>query len=99
MSPEGHQLFWTEPNAPFDKAQLNQQILDDAIDAIEETSIHQPLLQRDPIPIARLVLVSLAEIAKRYGNQGMAGSPIKLYLDGTAGQSFAVWNAGDSSCI
>jgi glutamate synthase (NADPH/NADH) large chain len=34
------------------------------------------------------------EIAKRYGNQGMAASPIKIYLDGTAGQSFGVWNAG-----
>ncbi|NMS37445.1 hypothetical protein, partial [Vibrio parahaemolyticus] len=26
--------------------------------------------------------------------QGLAASPIKIYLDGTAGQSFGVWNAG-----
>ncbi|MDH5977577.1 glutamate synthase large subunit [Vibrio splendidus] len=93
VPPEGHPLFWTEPNAPFDKAQLNQQILDDAIDAIEKrqsTSLYYNVINTDRSIGARIS----GEIAKRYGNQGMAGSPIKLYLDGTAGQSFAVWNAG-----
>ncbi|MFA0248796.1 glutamate synthase large subunit [Vibrio sp. 10N.261.45.A4] len=93
VSPEGHPLFWTEPNAPFDKAQLNQQILEDAIDAIEKrqsTSLYYNVINTDRSIGARIS----GEIAKRYGNQGMAGSPIKLYLDGTAGQSFAVWNAG-----
>ncbi|MEZ8820591.1 glutamate synthase large subunit [Vibrio sp. 10N.222.54.A1] len=93
VSPEGHPLFWTEPNAPFDKAQLNQQILDDAFDAIEKrqsTSLYYNVINTDRSIGARIS----GEIAKRYGNQGMAGSPIKLYLDGTAGQSFAVWNAG-----
>lgn len=93
VSPEGHPLFWTEPNAPFDKAQLNQQILDDAIDAIEKrqsTNLYYNVINTDRSIGARIS----GEIAKRYGNQGMAGSPIKLYLDGTAGQSFAVWNAG-----
>ncbi|WP_135382882.1 glutamate synthase large subunit [Vibrio tasmaniensis] len=93
VSPEGHPLFWTEPNAPFDKAQLNQQILDDAIDAIEKrqpTSLYYNVINTDRSIGARIS----GAIAKRYGNQGMSGSPIKLYLDGTAGQSFAVWNAG-----
>ncbi|CDT96063.1 Glutamate synthase (NADPH) large chain [Vibrio coralliirubri] len=93
VSPEGHPLFWTEPNAPFDKAQLNQQILDDALDAIEKrqsTSLYYNVINTDRSIGARIS----GEIAKRYGNQGIAGSPIKLYLDGTAGQSFAVWNAG-----
>ncbi|CAK1966830.1 glutamate synthase large subunit [Vibrio crassostreae] len=93
VSPEGHPLFWTEPNAPFDKAQLNQQILDDALDAIEKrqsTNLYYNVINTDRSIGARIS----GEIAKRYGNQGMAGSPIKLYLDGTAGQSFAVWNAG-----
>ncbi|MEZ9027015.1 glutamate synthase large subunit [Vibrio cyclitrophicus] len=93
VSQEGHPLFWTEPNAPFDKAQLNQQILDDAIDAIEKrqsTSLYYNVINTDRSIGARIS----GEIAKRYGNQGMAGSPIKLYLDGTSGQSFAVWNAG-----
>ncbi|WP_192889964.1 glutamate synthase large subunit [Vibrio bathopelagicus] len=93
VSPEGHPLFWTEPNAPFDKAQLNQQILDDALDAIEKrqsTNLYYNVINTDRSIGARIS----GEIAKRYGNQGMAGSPIKLHLDGTAGQSFAVWNAG-----
>ncbi|QPK05123.1 glutamate synthase large subunit [Vibrio kanaloae] len=93
ISAEGHPLFWTEPNAPFDKAQLNQQILDDALDAIEKrqsTSLYYNVINTDRSIGARIS----GEIARRYGNQGMAGSPIKLYLDGTAGQSFAVWNAG-----
>lgn len=93
VSPEGHPLYWTEPNAPFDKAQLNQQILDDALDAIEKrqsTSLYYNVINTDRSIGARIS----GEIAKLYGNQGMAGSPIKLYLDGTAGQSFAVWNAG-----
>ncbi|MEX1056275.1 MAG: glutamate synthase large subunit, partial [Natronospirillum sp.] len=34
------------------------------------------------------------EIAKRYGNQGMADAPIQLNFTGVAGQSFGVWNAG-----
>ena len=34
------------------------------------------------------------EIAKRYGNQGMANRPIIINLTGTAGQSFGVFNAG-----
>jgi glutamate synthase (NADPH/NADH) large chain len=34
------------------------------------------------------------EIARRYGNYGMAESPIEIRLTGTAGQSLGVWNAG-----
>ncbi|MEZ5585184.1 MAG: hypothetical protein R3F37_22730 [Candidatus Competibacteraceae bacterium] len=33
------------------------------------------------------------EIARRYGNYGMADQPIVVRLTGTAGQSFGVWNA------
>jgi len=39
------------------------------------------------------------EIAKRYGNQGMAEQPITLKLSGVAGQSFGVWNAGGLNMI
>jgi glutamate synthase (NADPH/NADH) large chain len=34
------------------------------------------------------------EIAKRHGDQGMEESPVVVNLQGTAGQSFGVWNAG-----
>ncbi|MGF1720014.1 glutamate synthase large subunit [Vibrio kyushuensis] len=93
VSPQDHPLFWTEPNSPFDKAQLNQKIVEDAKTAIESK---QPLnLYYDVINTDRSIGASLSgEVAKRYGNQGVATSPIKLNLNGTAGQSFGVWNAG-----
>ncbi|NOH71402.1 glutamate synthase large subunit [Vibrio pectenicida] len=93
ISPEKHPLFWTKPNTPFDTGELNQKILDDALPAIEEcktASFFYNVINTDRSIGARIS----GEIAKRYGNQGMATSPIKLYLDGTAGQSFGVWNAG-----
>jgi glutamate synthase (NADPH/NADH) large chain len=34
------------------------------------------------------------EIAKRHGNLGMADAPLTFRLNGSAGQSFGVWNAG-----
>ncbi|MCK6262415.1 glutamate synthase large subunit [Vibrio sp. ZSDE26] len=93
VSPLGNPLYWTEPNAPFDKAQLNQTIVEDAKQAIETK---QPLnLYYDVINTDRSIGASLSgEVARRYGNQGVATSPIKLNLNGTAGQSFGVWNAG-----
>ncbi|MBW3697109.1 glutamate synthase large subunit [Vibrio sp. T187] len=93
VSPAGHPVYWTEPNAPFDKAELNQKILDDALSAIESkqaANLYYDVINTDRSIGARIS----GEIAKRYGNQGMAGSPIKLNLNGTAGQSFGVWNAG-----
>ncbi|MFA0440517.1 glutamate synthase large subunit [Vibrio sp. 10N.286.49.C2] len=86
-------LYWTQPNHPFDKAELNRQIVEDALDAVESrqsSSFYYNVRNTDRSLGARLS----GEIAKRYGNQGMASSPIELHLDGTAGQSLGVWNAG-----
>jgi len=93
VSPQGHPLYWTESNAPFDKAELNQKIVSDALESIEacqSKDLFYKVINTDRSIGARLS----GEIAKRYGNQGMAASPIRLHLDGTAGQSFGVWNAG-----
>ncbi|WP_045498926.1 glutamate synthase large subunit [Vibrio hyugaensis] len=93
ISPEGHPLYWTQPNAPFDKAELNNKIIEDALQAVEKrqsASFFYNVINTDRSVGARLS----GEIAQRYGNQGMAATPIKLHLDGTAGQSFGVWNAG-----
>lgn len=93
VSAQGHPLYWTQPNTPFDKGQLNQQFVDDALAAVEaqqSISLYYNVQNTDRSLGARLS----GEIAKRYGNQGVAASPIKIYLDGTAGQSFGVWNAG-----
>jgi glutamate synthase (NADPH/NADH) large chain len=93
ISPQGHPSFWSEPNTPFDKAQLNQTIIEDALAAVEakqSLSLYYNVKNTDRSIGARLS----GEIAQRYGNQGIVTSPIKIYLDGTAGQSFGVWNAG-----
>ena len=34
------------------------------------------------------------EIARRWGNNGMSSAPLIVNLEGSAGQSFGVWNAG-----
>ena len=80
-------------NKPFDKGRLAEQMVRDALPAIENKrggrfryhlkNIHRSIG-------ARLS----GEIARRHGNLGMADAPIILRLQGTAGQSFGVWNAG-----
>ncbi|MDN3609132.1 glutamate synthase large subunit [Vibrio ostreicida] len=93
VSSQNYPLFWTEANTPFDKGELNQRIVSDALAAVEA---RQPArFFYNVINTDRSIGASLSgEIAKRYGNQGMVTSPITLHLDGTAGQSFGVWNAG-----
>lgn len=92
VSPKGLPLFCTEPNTPFDKGALNKKIVEDALDSVEN---QQSLdLYYDVINTDRSVGARLSgAIARRYGNQGLAGSPIRIHLQGTAGQSFGVWNA------
>ncbi|MDC0609303.1 glutamate synthase large subunit [Vibrio sp.] len=93
VSPDNLPLFCTEPNKPFDKAVLNQKIVDDALASVEKQEALD--LYYDVINTDRSVGARLSgEIAQRYGNQGLAGNPIRVHLQGTAGQSFGVWNAG-----
>ncbi|CAH0527060.1 glutamate synthase large subunit [Vibrio hippocampi] len=93
ISPINAPVYWTEPNHPFDKGELNQKIVDEALDAVNSqttSSYFYDVKNTDRSIGARLS----GEIAKRYGNQGLVSSPIKLHLNGTAGQSLGVWNAG-----
>ncbi|CCN73176.1 glutamate synthase large subunit [Vibrio nigripulchritudo] len=93
VSPQDHPVYWTQPNTPFDNAALNQKIMSDTLAAVEakqSASFYYDVINTDRSVGARLS----GEIAKRYGNQGMASTPVKLHLNGTAGQSFGVWNAG-----
>ncbi|PSW08897.1 glutamate synthase large subunit [Photobacterium rosenbergii] len=90
---EGKTLYCSESNTPFDNAQLNAALLQQALPAIEArsgTDIFDDIRNTDRSVGARLS----GEIAKRWGNQGMASTPVNLHLTGTAGQSFGVWNAG-----
>ncbi len=80
-------------NAPFDKGELAERMVADSIDVIESRaggSFHFDIRNNNRSIGARVS----GEIARRYGNLGMADAPVRFNLKGTAGQSFGVWNAG-----
>jgi len=80
-------------NEPFDKGELAEQMVGDALSAIEQqcgAEFHYDVRNTHRSIGARLS----GEIAVRHGNLGMEANPITLRLTGTAGQSFGVWNAG-----
>ena len=80
-------------NAPFDQGGLAEKMVEDILSAIETKTggeFKYNIGNCDRSIGARLS----GEIAKRYGNQGMIDTPIKLTLEGVAGQSLGVWNAG-----
>ena len=80
-------------NDPFDKGVKAEAMVAATIDAIDNKAGGE--FSFDITNCDRSIGARLSgEIAKRYGNQGMADTPIKLKLSGTAGQSFGVWNAG-----
>jgi len=80
-------------NTPFDKGRLAEEMVKDMLSAIESKvggDFSYKISNCDRSIGARLS----GEIAKRYGNQGMADTPVNLMLNGVAGQSLGVWNAG-----
>ncbi|MBX2808094.1 MAG: glutamate synthase large subunit [Cellvibrionaceae bacterium] len=80
-------------NTPYDSGEKAEQMVAALLPAIEAQSGGQfsfALTNCDRSIGARLS----GEIAKRYGNQGMAHAPITVNCTGIAGQSFGVWNAG-----
>jgi glutamate synthase (NADPH/NADH) large chain len=80
-------------NEPFDKGELAEQMVADALSAIENKQGGE--FSYTVRNIHRSIGARLSgEIAKRHGNEGMNDKPITLQLKGTAGQSFGVWNAG-----
>ena len=86
-------LHQTTPNTPFDEGKLNQQLVAAASDAVAHSSGGE--FRFNIQNTDRSVGAALSgEIARHHGDQGMASSPIKICLTGTAGQSFGVWNAG-----
>ena len=87
------QTCQAERNEPFDKGELAEQMVEDALAAIESKSggeFSYEVKNTDRSIGARLS----GEIAIRHSNHGMDDAPIKLSLRGSAGQSFGVWNAG-----
>jgi glutamate synthase (NADPH/NADH) large chain len=80
-------------NAPFDKAELAEQMVHDILPAIEAKSGGE--FSYAVRNINRSLGARLSgEIARRHGDLGMSDHPITLRLKGSAGQSLGVWNAG-----
>ena len=80
-------------NRPFDRGPLAERMVADILPAIEKKSggaFAYTLTNADRSIGARLS----GEIARRWGDQGMAAAPVRLKLDGVAGQSFGAWNVG-----
>ena len=80
-------------NEPFDKGVLAERMLTDmraAIDAKAGGEFSYSVNNFNRSIGARIS----GEIAKRWGNAGMSAAPLIVSLQGSAGQSFGVWNAG-----
>ncbi len=80
-------------NPPFDKGELAERMVEDALTAIEAKTGGE--FSYEVKNLNRSIGARLSgEIARRHGNHGMAGKPLTLHLSGSAGQSFGAWNAG-----
>ncbi|MFG1495066.1 glutamate synthase large subunit [Saccharospirillum sp. HFRX-1] len=98
IDPSKPQQCMVERNKPFDQGGKQREILKAILPAIEnktggEFEFHIGNCDRS------IGALASGEIAKRYGNQGMADRPITLKLNGIAGQSFGVWNAGGLNMV
>ncbi|MFK3817547.1 glutamate synthase large subunit [Pseudomonas sp. NPDC089407] len=87
------QFCEVDRNPPFDEGLLAEKMVDMAMSAIRDQAGGEFSL--DICNCDRSIGARISgEIAKLYGNQGMAANPITFRFKGTAGQSFGVWNAG-----
>ncbi len=80
-------------NAPWDKGEMAERMVAEVLPNIEAKKAGEfnfTITNCDRSIGARIS----GEIAKRHGNDGMNGSPLKINLRGVAGQSLGVWNAG-----
>lgn len=87
------QFCEVDKNPPFDKGELAEKMVEMALPAIRDQAGGE--FDLDICNCDRSIGARISgEIAKLYGNQGMAANPITFRFKGTAGQSFGVWNAG-----
>ncbi|WP_343597614.1 glutamate synthase large subunit [Pseudomonas sp.] len=90
---EKPQFCEVDKNPPFDKGELAEKMVEMALPAIRDQAGGEFSL--DICNCDRSIGARISgEIAKLYGNQGMADKPVTFRFKGTAGQSFGVWNAG-----
>ncbi len=89
--PEGSAKTWRELNQTLDKGELNIKLLDKVRDAVVAGESIQARFNINNTD--RSVGASLSGfIAKTVGKEG-AKQPIKISFNGSAGQSFGVWNS------
>jgi len=85
--------YCIEPkNEPYDKGELAEQMVADMLPAIKAKSGGSFDYQVKNIHRSIGARIS-GEIAKAHGHEGLSDAPVTLNLKGSAGQSFAVWNA------
>ncbi|MEP7244905.1 MAG: glutamate synthase-related protein, partial [Gammaproteobacteria bacterium] len=93
LAKDGPQFCVSPSNAPFDKGVLAEQMVVDMKQAIENKTGGE--WAYDVHNYNRSIGARISgEIARKWGNYGMAESPLVLKLSGNVGQSFGVWNAG-----
>jgi glutamate synthase (NADPH/NADH) large chain len=93
-SAEGNAQYCTSTrNEPFDKGELAEKMVVEMLPAI--TAKTGGTFSYKVINCNRSIGARLSgEIAKLHGDLGMSNQPVTLKLNGTAGQSLGVWNAG-----
>ena len=78
-------------NPSFDKGELAEKMVADAIGAIQAATPIE--LRYDMRNVNRSIGARLSgEIAKAHGSRGLPDDTIRIQLNGSAGQSFGVWN-------
>jgi glutamate synthase (NADPH/NADH) large chain len=93
VDPELPRYCSADRNEPWDKGELAEQMVVDCMDAIRNSSGGE--FEYSINNTQRSIGARLSgEIARLHGNHGLSESPFTLRLNGTAGQSFGVWNAG-----
>jgi len=91
--PAGTSLFNSIRNEPHDKGRLNRKLVEKFSDAVTDRSGGRWNTMINNTDRAFGATLS-GIIAKSHGNRGMDSDLIQVNLQGTAGQSFGVWNAG-----
>ncbi|WP_230370248.1 glutamate synthase large subunit [Paludibacterium denitrificans] len=82
----------TDSNPSFDKGELAEQMLQDALPAIQHKQMLE--LSYNIENIHRSIGARLSgEIARVHGAEGLPFGCLKVKFKGSAGQSFGVWNA------
>ena len=93
VSPDAPRRCQSARNEPFDKGELAERMVSDALPAIESASGGE--FSYAVRNVNRSIGARLSgEIARRHGNNGMSDNPVIVRLTGSAGQSLGVWNAG-----